>query len=129
MWIWQNTSNVNGLIWKNTMPTIPRESRKKAVIILTLGLGCIPNVTRWDQMIMSESLSIAAALILMGGCFWLLRPDPEKRWKVLPALCTAFGALLYAQSRDSAAWVVILIIVLLLCLNRLRTNRKVLHRR
>ena len=103
-----------------------RESRKKAVIILTLGLGCVPNVTRWDQMIMSESLSIAAALILMGGCFRLLRPDPEKRWKVLPALCTAFGALLYAQSRDSAAWVVILIIVLLLCLNRLKTNRKVI---
>ena len=70
-----------------------RESRKKAVIILTLGLGCVPNVTRWDQMIMSESLSIAAALILMGGCFRLLWPDPEKRWKVMPALCTAFRCL------------------------------------
>lgn len=103
-----------------------RNSRKKAVIILTLGLGCVPNVTRWDQVIMSESLSISAALLMMGGCFWLLRPDEEKRWKVLPALCTAIGALLYAQSRDSAVWSVFLIIILLLCLNRLRRERKVI---
>ena len=100
--------------------------RKKAVIILVFGLGCVPNVTRWDQMIMSESLSIAAALLLMGSCFWLLRPNPEKRWKAAPAICTALGALLYAQSRDSAAWIVILITVLLLCLNRLRKERKVI---
>lgn len=103
-----------------------RDSRKKAVILLTLGLGCIPNVTRWDQMIMSESLSISAALILMGSCFWLIRPNPENKWKLLLALCTAAGALLYSHSRDSAAWIVILILVLLLCLNRLRNERKVL---
>ena len=103
-----------------------KDRRKKAVIILTLGLGCIPNVTRWDQVIMSESLSIAAAMLLMGSCFWLMRPNPKNKWKPLPAFCTAAGALLYAQSRDSAAWIVILIIVLLLCLNRLRNERKVI---
>lgn len=101
-------------------------SRKKADIILVLGLGCVPNVTRWDRMIMSESLSIAAALLLMGSCFWLLRPNPEKRWKAAPAICTALGALFYAQSRDSAAWIILLIIALLLCLNRLRRERKVI---
>ena len=101
------------------------DSRKKMVILLILGLGCVPNVTRWDQVIMSESLSISAALLLMGGCFRFLIPNRENRWKLLPALCIFCGALLYAQSRDSAAWSVILVIVLLLCLNRLRSGRKV----
>ena len=102
------------------------QSRKKAVIILTFGLGCIPNVTRWDQIIMSESLSISAALLMMGSCFWLLDPDKDKRWKPLPAICTGLSALLYAQSRDSAAWIVILMIMLLLCLNHLRQQRRVI---
>ncbi len=100
--------------------------RKKLLVILTLGLGCIPNVTRWDQIIMSESLSISAALLLMGSCFWLLQPNSGKRWQPLPALCTALSALLYAQSRDSAVWTVVLILVLLLCLNRLRSQRRVM---
>ena len=98
---------------------------KKAAVILSLGLGCIPNVTRWDGMIMSESLSISAALLLMGGVFWLTKPNPGKKWGWAPALCTACGALCYAQSRDSAVWSVILTAVLLLCINKVRTNRKV----
>ena len=100
--------------------------RKKILIILIFGLGCIPNVTRWDQIIMSESLSISAALLLMGSCFWLLQPDSEKRWHPLPAVFTALGALLYAQSRDSAVWTVILILVMLLCLNHLRSRRGII---
>ena len=102
------------------------DSRKKLLVILILGLGCVPNVTRWDQIIMSESLSISAALLLMGSCFRLLKPDCEKRWRPLPALCTALSALIYAQSRDSAVWTVILILVLLLCLSHLRTQRRVM---
>lgn len=100
--------------------------RKKILVILTFGLGCIPNVTRWDQIIMSESLSISAALLLMGSCFWLLQPDSGKRWRPLPAVFTALSALLYAQSRDSAIWTVGLILVLLLCLIRLRSQRRVM---
>lgn len=100
--------------------------RRKLLLILVFGLGCVPNVTRWDQIIMSESLSISAALLLMGSCFWLLQPGREKRWQPLPALCTALSAWLYAQSRDSAVWTVILILGLLLILNRLRSRRKVL---
>ena len=102
------------------------DSRKKIMLILLFGLGCIPNVTRWDQVIMSESLSISAALLLMGSCFWLLQPDSEKRWRPLPALFTALSALLYAQSRDSAVWTVGLILVLLLCLNHLRSRRGII---
>ena len=97
--------------------------RKKILLILIFGLGCIPNVTRWDQVIMSESLSISAALLLMGSCFWLIQPNREKRWQPLPAVFTALTALLYAQSRDSAVWTVILIFVILLCLNHLRSQR------
>ena len=97
---------------------------RKAALILSLGLGCIPNTARWDGMIMSESLSISAAVLLMGGLFWLTKPGPEKRWSPAASFCTAFGALCYAQSRDSAVWAVILIIILLLCINRTRKNRK-----
>ena len=115
-----------GFFTLQTAALCRHDSRKKALIILTLGLGCVPNVTRWDQVIMSESLSISAALLMMGSCFLLLRPNAQNRWKPLPAVLTALTALLYAQSRDSAVWIVILMILLLLCLNRLRTERKVL---
>ncbi len=100
------------------------DSGKKLTLLLTFGLGCVPNVTRWDQMIMSESLSISSALLLMGSCFWLAEPNEEKIWKPLPALCTVIGALIYTQSRDSAVWTVILIILLLLALSKLRSDRK-----
>lgn len=99
---------------------------KKASLILSLGLGCVPNVTRWDAVIMSESLSLSAALLLMGSLFRLTAPASEKRWKPLPAVCTALSALLYAQSRDSAVWIVILIAVLLLCISFSRKNRRVI---
>ena len=101
-------------------------SRKKAVLILIFGLGCVPNGTRWDQIIMSESLSISAALLMMGSCFRLMLTDKDERWKPVPAICTGLSALLYAQSRDSAVWTVILMIILLLCLNRLRKQRIVI---
>ncbi len=100
------------------------ERGKKTAIFLSLGLGCIPNVTRWDGMIMSESLSLSAALLFMGGLFWLTKPSAEKRWSWIPSICTAFGALCYAQSRDSAVWAVILTVFLLLCLLKIRKNRK-----
>ncbi len=98
--------------------------RKKTAFLLTFGLGCVPNVTRWDQMIMSESLSISSALLLMGSCFWLIKPNIQRSWQPLPALFTALSAFLYAQSRDSAVWIVILITLLLLAINNKRTERK-----
>lgn len=99
---------------------------KKTAFILSLGLGCIPNVTRWDPIIMSESFSISAAMLLMGSLFWLTQPDGSNRWRPLPALFTAISALLYVQTRDSASWSVILIIILLLCVNRIRSEKKVI---
>lgn len=99
---------------------------KKAALILTFGLGCIPNVTRWDAVIMSESLSISAALLLMGSLLWLTRPAADGKWKTGPAVCTALSAFLYAQSRDSAVWSVILIGIVLLCIGFVRKNRKVI---
>lgn len=101
-------------------------NHKKAIIMMTLGLGCIPNVTRWDQMIMSESLSISAALLLMGCCFWFTAADKGKKWKPVPAVFLFISAVLYAGSRDSAVWTVILIIIILLCISRLRDNKKVI---
>ena len=100
--------------------------RRKLTFILSLGLGCVPNVTRWDQMIMSESLSISAGVLMMGSLFWLTSPREDKKWPVLPAFCTAFSALLFAHSRDSASWSLLLVIVLLLCIMRQRSSKKVL---
>ena len=102
------------------------DAGKKAVTALSLGLGCVPNVTRWDQVIMSESFSISAALLLAGSLFLLTAPDKEKRWRPLPAVLTACGALFYVQTRDSASWSVILVIILLLCVCRAGSGRKVI---
>lgn len=98
-------------------------SRKELIIALFLGLGCVPNVTRWDPIIMSESLSISAAMALAGSCFWLTAPNEQHEWRTAPAVCAAVSALLYVQSRDSASWTVLLAAVLLLVLARLRQRR------
>lgn len=98
-------------------------SRKEILIAMFLGLGCVPNVTRWDPMIMSESLSISVAMSLVGSCFWLTAPNEQREWRIAPAVCAAVSALLYVQSRDSASWTVLLIAALLLLLTRLRQRR------
>ena len=102
-----------------------KRSRREIIIAMFLGLGCVPNVTRWDQIIMSESLSISAAMALAGSCFLLTAPDENRTWKTAPAICAAVSALLYVQSRDSASWTVLLIAVLLVVLAHLRQRRAV----
>ena len=97
---------------------------RKLSVILSLGLGCIPNVTRWDTMIMSESLSISTGVLFLGSLFWLTAPDQSKRWHPLPAACAALSGIVFAVSRDSAVWSVITVILLLLCIVRLRTDKK-----
>lgn len=98
--------------------------RKKAVMILTLGLGCIPNVTRWDTMIMSESLSISTGLLFLGSLF-LLTQAAQKKWKTAPAVCTGLTALLFSVSRDSAVWSVIPVIVILPIIARARERKRI----
>ncbi|MBQ6510219.1 MAG: hypothetical protein IJI07_12165 [Flexilinea sp.] len=98
---------------------------KKAVIFLTLGLGCIPNVTRWDTMIMSESLSISTAVLFLGSLFWLTAASTHQ-WKIIPAVCTLFSAILFSVSRDSAVWAVIPVILVLLFIMRTRGRRWIL---
>ncbi len=105
---------------------------KKVILVLSLGLGCVPNITRWDQMIMSESLSLSTAMLLTGSLFWLTKPgadteeQAEKKWHWCPAAAVFLSALLSAFSRDSAVWSVMLAAVLLLCLCGVRSNRKVI---
>ena len=98
--------------------------RKKAVMILSLGLGCVPNVTRWDSMIMSESLSISTGILFLGSLFWLTEAF-GKRWKPAPAICTALTALLFSVSRDSAVWTVVPVIVIILLITKLRERRSI----
>ncbi len=99
---------------------------KKAALILSLGLGCVPNVTRWDKIIMSESLSISTGVLLMGSLFMLTKPNKAKRWKPLPGICTAVSGAIFALTRDSAVWAVILVIILMLFLAHLRSGKKII---
>ena len=96
---------------------------RKLALILSLGLGSVPNVSRWDGMIMSESLSISTAMLFMGSLLWLTRPNDEKRWRPLPAVFSLISALLFSLSRDSAVWCVALVLVLLMCIAWLRSGR------
>lgn len=101
-----------------------RNITQKLVLIFSLGLGCVPNVTRWDQMIMSESLSISASMLMMGSLFWLTRTGKE--WHFLPALLTAVSALLFIYSRDSALWTVFFVIIMLLFIIRQRIGKRMI---
>ena len=103
-----------------------RDVSQKLTSIFCFGLGCIPNVTRWDQMIMSESLSISTGMLLMGSLFWLTAGNKSNQWQWQPALCTALSAFLFAHSRDSALWTVIAVIVMLLLLVNKRNNKRVI---
>ncbi|MBR6089472.1 MAG: hypothetical protein IKP86_06035 [Anaerolineaceae bacterium] len=99
---------------------------KKAMIILSLGLGCIPNVTRWDGMIMSESLSISTGILLMGSLFRLTAPSEDKKWHPLPAVFTAISGLLFAHSRDSAVWTLVPVCLVLLMILWQRSGKKIM---
>ena len=101
-----------------------RNIAQKLVLIFSLSLGCVPNVTRWDQMIMSESLSISTSMLMMGSLFWLTRTG--KKWHFLPAVFTAVSTLLFVCSRDSALWTVVLVIMMLAFIIRQRTGKRII---
>ena len=99
---------------------------RKICMILSFGLGCIPNVTRWDAMIMSESLSISTGVLFLGSLFWLTADGQRERWHRLPAACTAVSGIFFTISRDSAVWSVITVIILLICIAHLRMEKKLI---
>ncbi|MBQ4514901.1 MAG: hypothetical protein II969_18050 [Anaerolineaceae bacterium] len=115
-----------GYFARKTALLCARDISQKLIVIFCFGLGCIPNVTRWDQMIMSESLSISTGMLLMGSLFWLTAGNKNDQWQCQPALCTALSAFLFAHSRDSALWTVIAVIVMLLLLTGKRDRKRVI---
>ena len=98
---------------------------RKLILILSLGLGTIPNVTCWDGAIMSESLSISASMFLTGSLFYLTVSVHDGNWHIVPAVCTGFSALLFVNTRDSAMWTVLFILITLIAVAYLRTNKRV----
>lgn len=70
-----------------------------------LGLGSIPNVTRWNNIIMSESITISLTMLFLG--FLLLFCNRKRNcwsWRYLVPFLLVCGLLLLA--RDPSSWTV-----------------------
>ncbi len=89
--------------------------------VALLGLGSIPNVTRWDRAMLSESITISIVVLFIAGWVWMTR---RTDWSAADTALFLFSALLFAGTRDSAVWVLILLISLLMLAALRGINRK-----
>ncbi|HLF73982.1 MAG TPA: hypothetical protein VI524_06535 [Anaerolineales bacterium] len=72
------------------------------VLILLLSLD--RHIAGWDAVILTESVSLSLLALFLSGWIWLLR-----RWSVGRAVWLCLVAFLWTFSRDTNAWMVLLI--------------------
>jgi hypothetical protein len=82
-----------------------------AAVCLILLLGLYQYIIGWDSVLLTESLSLSLMALLVSGWLWLMH---GWRWgKVVLILVAAF---LWSLSRDTNAWVLLMIAGVLLML-------------
>jgi hypothetical protein len=54
-----------------------------------LGLGSVPNVTRWDRVLLSESLTISISALLIASWIWMTR---NSHWRKSDTILLIFSS-------------------------------------
>ncbi len=93
---------------------------KKISAVILLGLGCCPNITRWDKMALSESLTISLIIQMIAG--WLLLMK-DSDWKIKNMVIFGLTTILTIFSRDSSLWTTAISTILLAILLFKKENR------
>ena len=96
--------------------------RKRLAKLLTAALflfAALPNVTRWDGMIMSESIALSLGALLLGIGLRFCR-----NWDALSAAALIIVTTLFSQTRDSAPWTSLLCALVLGGIGFVRSHRK-----
>lgn len=109
-------------IWQSTK-AIKQKTVQAILTIALFGFASVPNVTRWDKVILSESLSISLTVLFLG---WLLRffaAEAQDGWHFRTAIPLMVTSLLLLLSRDSNTWL-ILFCALLIILSGFRKSRR-----
>lgn len=78
-------------------------------LCLILGFSLDRHISGWDSVMLTESLSVSSLALFLAVCLWLLRE--WRPWKV----AAFFGvALLLAFTRDTNAWMLLALCLLLI---------------
>lgn len=88
---------------------------KPAAFGLILLLSLDRYIIGWDSVLLTESLSLSLMALFIAGWSWLI-----KGWSWGKVICLLVLALLWTFSRDTNAWVVLMIALFLLLLLALR---------
>jgi hypothetical protein len=82
---------------------------------LILLLSLYRYVLAWDSVLLTESISLSLMALFIAGWLWLL-----KEWRGYKVILLSLVALLWTFSRDTNAWVILMVALLLLLLFGLR---------
>jgi len=82
---------------------------------LILLLSLYQHVIGWDSVLLTESISLSLMALLIAGWLWL-----SSAWRWYKALLISLVALFWTFSRDTNAWVILMIALFLLLLVSLR---------
>lgn len=88
---------------------------KPAAFGLILLLSLDRYIIGWDSVLLTESLSLSLMALFIAGWSWLI-----KGWSWGKVICLLVLALLWTFSRDTNAWVMLMIALFLLLLLALR---------
>lgn len=107
------------LAWRS-LKLFRRDSVAKITAAGLLGLACTAVVTRWDGMIMSESLTISLSAALLASLLWLTHTEQKN----LPSVLSGLFGLLLIPTRDSSVWMILLCGILLVIISLRSPRRK-----
>jgi hypothetical protein len=88
---------------------------KLIALVLILLLSLYRYVIAWDSVLLTESVSLSLMTLFLAGWLWL-----AKGWRWHKATLISVVAFLWTFSRDTNAWVVLMIAFFLLLLVSLR---------
>jgi hypothetical protein len=105
-------SVISALAWSVLAVQVARSLRRPWVKVTGLGLvlaiGLTMPVMGWDTVVMSESISLSLMVLLVAGAIWLAQ---GWHWAKMPVVTPI--ALLWAFSRETNAYVLLMIAVVL----------------
>lgn len=101
------------------MRAVRRKRLSKLLTAVLFLFASFPNVTRWDGMIMSESIALSLGALLLGTGLRFCR-----NWDALSATAFILVTTLFSQTRDSAPWTSLLCALVLGGIGFVRAHRK-----
>lgn len=98
------------LCWGGLAVCVAQTMRVPLLSVMVFGLFLLLSLYRriigWDATILTESISISLMALFLAACLWLI-----KGWRWFKVLVVIVVACVWAFSRDTNAWILLMIAV------------------